>query len=151
MLGGQKYSLLIPTFNRPGLLDALLDYLSDKKVQFQIFILDSSTHENKAKNKVIAKRYDLDLRHLDFEEDARLDFKIGSGLREVDSDYVSVCADDDIVFVDAIEECVNELDSDAALAACHGIYLNFDVNQAAVNLQIEYASPSIDMDDAVDR
>jgi hypothetical protein len=88
---------------------------------------------------------------LDFSEDARFDYKIGSALREIDSDYVSLCADDDIVFVDAIEECINELDCDVTLAACHGIYLNFAVSQTLVRLNIEYASPSIDMDDVVDR
>lgn len=151
MLTAQKYSLLIPTFNRPSILDALLAYLATKKVQFPIFILDSSANENKIKNRVVAKRHGLDVRHLEFNEDARFDFKIGTALLEMDSDYVSLCADDDIVFVKAIEECIDELDADATLAACHGIYLNFHVSETLVNLTIEYASPSIDMDDVVDR
>src|SRR4029079_19671323 len=98
MLTGEKYSLLIPTFNRPLMLGALLEYLANKKVRFPIFILDSSSSENKAKNKISAKRYDLDLRHLDFKDDSRFDFKIGRALRDVSSEYVSLCADDDIVF-----------------------------------------------------
>ena len=151
MLTGEKYSLLISTFNRPAMLGALLEYLANKKVQFPIFILDSSSNENKAQNREVADRYGLHVRHLDFNEDARFDFKIGTALREVDSDYVSLCADDDIVFIEAIEECVDELDRDAELVACHGVYLNFDVNQAEVHLRIEYASPSIDSDNVVDR
>jgi glycosyltransferase domain-containing protein len=151
MLSAQDYSMMIPTFNRPGFLNAIMGYLASKKVRFPILILDSSSDENKAQNRVAAKRYDLDVRHLEFDEDARFDFKIGSALREIDSDYVSLCADDDIVFVDAIEACIDELEQDATLAACHGIYLNFEVNQALVNLRVEYAAPSIDMDDVVGR
>jgi len=151
MLTAQKYSLLIPTFNRPVLLDALLTYFAGKKVQFPIFILDSSSPENKGKNRVVAKKHRLDIRHLEFNEDVRLDFKVGAALRGVDSEYVSLCADDDIVFVDAIEQCVDELHADPTLAGCHGIYLNFAVSQTLVDLSIEYASPSIDMDDVVER
>jgi hypothetical protein len=95
MLTSKKYSLLVPTFNRPTLLNELLGYLASKKVRFPIFILDSSSSENKAKNRVVAERYDLDVRHLEFDEDARFDYKIGGALREIDSDYVSLCADDD--------------------------------------------------------
>jgi glycosyltransferase domain-containing protein len=151
MLTAQKYSMLIPTFNRPKLLNALLDYLANKKAQFPIYILDSSALENKIENRVVAKRHALNVRHLEFNEDARLDSKIGTALREIGSDYVSLCADDDIVFVNAIEQCIDELDFDATLVACHGIYLNFDVSRPLVKLNIEYASPSIDMDDAVER
>src|SRR5262249_27512607 len=99
----------------------------------------------------VAKRYDLHMRHLEFSEDARFDFKVETALRKVGSDYVSLCADDDIVFIEAIGECIDELDHDARLAACHGVYLNFDVRQHEVRLSIEYTSPSIDSDDAVDR
>jgi len=151
MLTAQKYSLLIPTFNRPVLLDALLGYLADKKVQFPIFILDSSSNENKDKNRFAAKHHALNVRYLKFNEDARFDHKIGSALREIDSEYVSLCADDDVVFVEAIGECIDALDRDAELAACHGVYLNFDIDQPEVRLRIEYASPSIDSGSVVDR
>ena len=151
MLTAQKYSLLIPTFNRPAMLNALLEYFTNKKVRFPIFILDSSANENKVENRLVAKRHDLVVRHMEFDEDARFDFKIASALREIDSDYVSLCADDDVVFVDAIEACVGELDCDTELAACHGVYLNLTVSQADVDLRIEYASPSIDVDGVIDR
>jgi len=151
MLTGQKYSLLIPTFNRPSLLDALLGYLAEKEVSFPILVLDSSSDENKCKNEVVADRYDLNVRHLKFDERARFDFKIGSALREVDSEYVSLCADDDIVFIDAIDACINEMDRREDLAACHGIYLNYSLNHSCVELRVEYASPSIDTNNAIGR
>jgi len=151
MFTSQKYSLLIPTFNRPPMLDALLEYLANKEVQFPVFILDSSSNENKTKNREAAKRYHLHVRHLEFEENARFDFKIGSALQEIESDYVSLCADDDIVFINAIEACIGELDRDAELAACHGVYLNFSIGKSEVVLRVEYASPSIDLDDAIRR
>src|SRR5262245_59138621 len=151
MLTGENYSLLIPTFNRPAMLNALLEYLAKRKVEFPIFILDSSGNENKRKNRESAQRYDLDIKHLEFDEDARFDFKIGSALCEISSDYVSLCADDDIVFIDAIEACIDEMDRDTTLAGCHGAYLNFAVEQPLVNLRVEYAAPSIDMDGVIGR
>ena len=103
-------------------------------MQFPVFILDSSSQENKTKNREAAKRYHLHVRHLEFDENTRFDSKIGSALQEIESDYVSLCADDDIVFIDAIETCIDELDRDAELAACHGVYLNFSNGETEVAL-----------------
>jgi glycosyltransferase domain-containing protein len=151
MLTAQKYSLLIPTFNRPALLEALIRYLSDKCVSFPICILDSGNEESKALNRTIVRRYKLDLRYREFAPITRFDAKVRAILTEITSDYVSLCADDDIVFADAVEACVRELDRDPELALCHGVYLNLAVADRVAKLTVEYASPSLDADGPIER
>lgn len=147
----QKYSLMIPTFNRPVLLDGLLEYFADKRASFPIFVLDSSSDENKIKNQAAVARHDLKTRVLDFKPDVRFDFKIAKALSEIETDYVSLCADDDFIFIDTLEACVGELERDRQLVACHGVYLSFTKASPEILLGLEYASPSIDSEDAIER
>jgi glycosyltransferase domain-containing protein len=151
MLTTKKYSVMIPTFNRPMMLDALLGYFSSKNVKFPIFVLDSSGIENKALNKQAIGRYALNVRHLEFPESIRFYTKVAAALHEIGSEYVSLCADDDVVFVDAIEDCIGEMDRQPDLSACHGIYLNFSDRVPKVDLSFEYSSPSIDDGEVVRR
>src|SRR5215469_2781535 len=147
----QKYSLMIPTFNRPKLLDGLLSYLADQRASFPIFVLDSSRDENKEKNRAVVARYDLRAQIIDFDSDVRFDFKIAEALKKIDSEYVSLCADDDFVFTGTLEACIRELESDRQLVACHGIYLNFTDAAPEIVVNLEYASPSIDAEGAIER
>jgi hypothetical protein len=117
-----RYTLVIPTYNRPKLLHALVRSLESGPTQFDIIVADSSTDANKKKNREFFK--------------AR-------------TEYVSLCADDDLVFADAICRCVAELDRDPESIGCHGIYLNFSISERkpAIDLFLEYSAPSIDAED----
>jgi glycosyltransferase domain-containing protein len=151
MLTAQRYSVLIPTFNRPKMLDGLLGYFSRKNVKFPIFVLDSSGVENNALNKTAIGRYQLNVRHLEFSESARFYSKVAAALHQIESEYVSLCADDDVVFVEAVEACIDEMDRQPDLSGCHGIYLNFSDGVSKVHLNFEYSSPSIGDEEVVRR
>jgi len=147
----ENYTLVIPTFNRPLLLGALLRYLESARAAFPILILDSSSEENRRRNRAMLAALQLNAKLLEFDEQVNVFAKFNEGLAKVETDYVSVCADDDLVFVDAIAASVGTLVDRPDYVACHGIYMNFSVVGRVVDLQIEYAGPSIEATDAGDR
>jgi len=141
-----KYSMIIPTYNRPVLLKRLISYLSNKQVGFQIFVLDSSSNEDtKRDNKCICANTNLKIAYFDYPSEIIGKDKVLDGLKKVDTEYMSFCADDDIVFPDSIKKCLDFLVDNADYAGCHAYYLNFtNINDKECQISLEYSSPSID-------
>jgi glycosyltransferase domain-containing protein len=151
MIATEKFTLLVPTKDRPALLNGLLNYLSSKSTQFQIVVVDSSSPDNKELNRRSIEKKHLNVRHIDFHDAAMVISKINAAMANVYTEYVGFCGDDDLVFVDAIEDSVRELDRTSDFIACHGTYLNFRLSPEESDLFIEYASPSLDASDLLGR
>ncbi len=141
-----KYSMVIPTYNRPVLLKKLISFLSHKQVSFPIFVLDSSIkEEDKRDNKHICANSNLKIAYFDYPSETTGGYKVLDGLKKVDTEYVSFCADDDIVFPEAIENCLDFLVNNTEYVGCHGYYLNFEkLEENEYKIFLEYKSPSID-------
>lgn len=144
MLSSSRFTLVIPTYNRPWLLNGLLAHLAAKHTAFRIVILDSSSTKNQALNREAVARHPLNIEWLGFDENTDAVEKFCSGLSRVETPYTAFCADDDLIFVDSIEACVTELENHARVVACHGLYLNFSPDQRNLDVKIEYSAPSID-------
>jgi glycosyltransferase domain-containing protein len=142
------HTLIVPTYNRPSLLRALICHLESEGRFLNIVVADSSTDPDRLRNREFLKECGSHVRHLEFPSDISFVVKLNIVLREVRTKYVSVCADDDMVFVDAVESCIDELDRDPELVGCHGTYLNFKFAESdrAIDVQVEYSSPSIEGD-----
>jgi glycosyltransferase domain-containing protein len=143
----RNYTLVIPTYNRPLLLDSLLTHLEQAGADFPILVLDSSIPETQSKNLEACSQRRLQIDHVRFDNDIRPDQKLIHGIGRVKTDYCSLCADDDLVFPDAIQACLAHLENHADVALCHGLYLNFNPQRNHAELRIEYASSSIDGED----
>lgn len=147
----KAFTLVIPTYNRPILLNGLLNYLQSNFAKFQILILDSSSPEFKAQNRDVVSQRDLNMRHVEFDETTPFLTKINSQLRDVRTDYVSLCADDNLVLLDAIERNVETLNAKPDAIACHGLGLELILSGKRARLNIDNMSPSIDSGDLVGR
>lgn len=113
-----------------------------------LIVLDSSSDKHAADNAAsIAELNQSDqlIQYFRYSSDIPMAEKIAQGLENVQTPYVSLCADDDIVFPDALEQAIGVLEQDTSVAAAHGIYVSFHVGKRRV-LQImrEYSGPSID-------
>src|SRR5258706_8484819 len=93
----RTYTLLIPTFNRPDLLGRLLTYLSRQSARFRLFVLDSSSDADKAKNAETVSSVKLPIRHLQYDSGISPFDKFRIGTYTVETQFVSLCADDDVV------------------------------------------------------
>ena len=93
----RSYTLLIPTFNRPDLLGRLLTYLEKQSAGFAVVVLDSSFPDNKAKNADVVSSVTLNIKRIEFDERISPFDKFRAGIEAIETQFVSLCADDDIV------------------------------------------------------
>ncbi len=139
MASADSYTLLIPTYNRPDLLARLLRYLGHSAFPHPIQVLDSSGEVALARNAATCAASGLRIRHRTFPGDIAVDRKWLEGIREVETPYVSYCADDDFVLAEALANCLRFLEAHPDHIACHGHYINF---QAPGQYRTEYSGPS---------
>lgn len=128
------YTLVIPTYNRPALLDRLLSYLERQQPSFSILVLDSSPEPARSENRTRIEKSALNVRHLTFDTSIHPYLKMQAGLKEVTTPFVSACADDDFVVLAGVAECLNILQANPTAAAAHGWYFNWQDTGARFDL-----------------
>jgi glycosyltransferase domain-containing protein len=127
VLSGSRtsYTMVITTHNRAALLSRLLDYLEAERASFPLLILDSSAAVVQRENANRIAHSRLEVRHLTYSPDLDSYLKVQDGLRVVGTAYCSVCADDDVVFLPALAQCLRVLARQPEVCAAHGTYFNF--------------------------
>ena len=141
---GEKYTLLIPTYNRPQLLERLLRYLERQRASFPILVADSSNPETRSQNNRAVSAMDLNVTHAAFDETIDPFAKMRDGLKMIRTPYSSICADDDLVFISALQRCVEVLERDPSAAVVHGLYFNFHETETFNLSFVGYRGKSID-------
>jgi len=146
-----RYTLLIPTFNRPAYLSRLVGYLAARRFPYPVRVLDSSSGEASSQNSETVSRAALDVVHEVYDPATPVHAKIGLGVASVESTYCSLCADDDILFTDELEALLGLLDSNSNLVVAHGYYVNFKPGEDFDMWHTDYSAPSIVAEDALKR
>lgn len=146
-----RYTLLIPTFNRPGHLRSLLGYLAARRFEYPVRVLDSSSGDALSQNSETVRRAALDTVHQTYDPATPIHKKIELGIASVESTYCSVCADDDVLFTDELNALFGVLDADPGLVVAHGYYVNFKPGEHFDIWYTDYSAPSIVAEDALKR
>jgi glycosyltransferase domain-containing protein len=146
-----RYTLLIPTFNRPAHLRSLLGYLAARRFPYPIRILDSSSSDALTQNREMVGREALDIVHEVHDPAISIHTKIGLAISSVESTYCSICADDDVLFTDELAGLLDILDADPSLVVAHGYYVNFKPGVDFDLWHTDYSAPSIVAGDALRR
>ncbi len=124
-----RFTVIIPTFNRPDYLQRLLGYYnrSGSDHHFKIIVADSSYPENKLKNaRIIDSCFALDILYLDdFSVNIHPNIKISGALGHVQTEYVVVCPDDDFVMIKSVNQCVDFFEKNQEFTSVHGRYIRF--------------------------
>lgn len=131
-----KYTIIIPTYNRPEYLKRLMSYYDDFNVECKIIIADSSTNENKNLNKNICSLFpNLNILHLD-DYPSAIDptEKIANSIKQVSSEYSVLCADDDFIVPNGIQQSIDFLEQNADYTIAYGVYLTFQIKQNKKNI-----------------
>jgi len=137
------YTLLVPTFNRPQLLARLLQCLDRQGAEFPITVLDSSPPAALDENRATIARSRLGVRHAIYDERTEPYAKIRDGLGRVATEYCSICADDDVLVVEAVRGCVRQLERRPDFALGHGYYFNFLETDTLELSRVMYRGDSI--------
>jgi glycosyltransferase domain-containing protein len=120
----RDFTLVIPTYNRPHLLAALLSYLETERADFHILVLDSSRPEVVTANRARLAASSLDSELAEF-PDLNPAEKWRRGIGQVTTPFCAVCADDDIVILETLNRCLNVLRDNVAAAAVQGYSFTF--------------------------
>ena len=119
------FTLVVPTYDRTAELGRLLRYLARHQMACPVVVLDSSHAGPRAANRAAVAEVDLDVRVLEFEPAMDPFEKFWRGVEQVATGACALCADDDLVLVDALAELIDVLARQRDCDAVHGQYFNF--------------------------
>ena len=121
----QDFTLVIPTYNRPKQLQALLTYLAAQQPRCRILILDSSQPEQRHANRQIAELTNFKLEYAEFPSETHPFDKFREGLHKVTTEFCALCADDDLVLLDGVQRCLDALRSNPSASVAQGYSFSF--------------------------
>lgn len=139
-----RHTLVIPTFNRPELLQKIIQYYRDRASWIDLLVLDSSQTDIASQNAATLSQFGAGVSHVVFPQDVAVVSKLCDGLALVRTPSVSFCADDDLVFPQGLSEAITFLLDHHDYVCAHGLYLNFRTAGRDLFLSSEYSSPSIE-------
>jgi glycosyltransferase domain-containing protein len=146
-----RYTLLIPTFNRPAYLRSLLGYLAARRFEYPVYVLDSSSGDALSQNRQTVDRGGLDIVYQIYDPSINAHKKIELAMSSVESTYCSLCADDDVLFTDELNHLFGVLDTNPDLVIAHGYYVNFKPDEDFDVWHTDYSTPSIVANDGLKR
>lgn len=123
----KRYTILIPTYNRPNYLRRLLSYYNKFGENYNMIIADSSSNENKKLNKnIISKFSKLNIFYIDkYSPTVRGYQKLLDAINQVKTKYSVFCADDDFITPNGINQSVDFLEKNPDFTTAHGYYISF--------------------------
>jgi glycosyltransferase domain-containing protein len=142
----QDFTLVIPTYNRPKQLEALLTYLAAQQPQCHVLILDSSQPNQRQANRTIAELASLKLKYAEFPSEMHPFDKFREGVHKVTTEFCALCADDDLVVLDGVQRCLEALRGNPSASVAQGYSFSFLCRQDGdIDLgNILYFTPTID-------
>jgi glycosyltransferase domain-containing protein len=124
----KEFTVFIPTYNRPKYLGRLLSYYNEckEKNSFEIIIADSSSPENKIKNKKIISLFlNSKISYIDsYPETTRPWVKFLDAVSRIKTEYCLLCSDDDFVIPMAARLAVDFLDANSDFSVAQGVHIN---------------------------
>ena len=105
----QDFTLVIPTYNRPKPLAALLSYLSAERPSFRILVLDSSQPRPRVATRKVVDAANLKLDYVEFPSETHPFDKFREGVHKVTTEFCALCADDDLIVPEGVERCLDAL------------------------------------------
>jgi glycosyltransferase domain-containing protein len=108
----------------------LLGYFSDCRIAHQIIIADGSSEEIKKKNRETASSFPaLKVLHLHhYSPETSFGDRLFDALKHVNTKYCVICADDDFITPNGIDQSVDFLESNSDFSVAHGRYIFFNLD-----------------------
>lgn len=146
-----KFTLIVPAFNRPAELSRLLAYLARHKVDSPVLVLDSSEPVTQQVNRASIATIGGNIRLVSLDPQVSPWEKFLRGSELVQSEYCALCADDDLVLPGSLGPLVAFLQEHPDYSVAHGWYFTFYDNVHIGITASVYRGASIDHGDPLDR
>lgn len=121
----QDFTLVIPTYNRPSHLKALLTYLSANGLRSPVLILDSSEPRSRAANRKTIDKAGIEVAYAEFPSDTHPFDKFRDGVNQVTTPFCALCADDDLIVPDGVARCLGALMANPEASVAQGYSFSF--------------------------
>lgn len=133
-----KFTIIIPTYNRYPFLFRLLTYLNQyDTIDFNIQILDSSNVVLEDEKLNVLKMWNR-VTHKKFDSNTFLSQKLGFGLIDVKTPYAVFCADDDYINPNAIVQCIEFLNSHQDYSSAMGMLMSYSSEKSFKTRQFKW-------------
>jgi glycosyltransferase domain-containing protein len=142
----QDFTLVIPTYNRPKPLAALLSHIGATRPTCRVLILDSSQPQLRAATRNVADSANLALDYVEFPSETHPFDKFREGVHKVTTEFCALCADDDLVVLEGVARCLDALRHNPQASVAQGYSFSFLCRpDGAMDLgNILYFSSSVD-------
>lgn len=137
------FTLIVPTYRRPGELARLLGFLARAGFSGRLLVLDSSPEPARSANARTIAGSHLAILERVFDPQVKPFDKFAEGAAMVETPYAAFCADDDLVFPAALETLVGRLAAAPQVVAVHGWYFGFRPGDTLELESIIYRGPSV--------
>jgi glycosyltransferase domain-containing protein len=116
-------TIIIPTYQRTAFLKRLLQYYTDVRLMIPLLIADSSQEPAASANQAIIQdmRTHLNLHYQTYDPSMRPETKIAAAVETVTTKYTVLCADDDFLIPNGINQCVTFLESHTDYSIASGL------------------------------
>lgn len=146
-----RYTLVVPTYNRPADLARLLSYVENHRLDCPVLVADSSEPAIAQANAEAVARTRADVRLERFDPDTSPWVKFWRAAELVTTPYCSMCADDDLVVPGSLTTLVDHLEAHPDYSAAHGWYFTFYDNGHIGITSSVYRGASIDGEEPLER
>jgi glycosyltransferase domain-containing protein len=121
-----KLTLVIPTRNRSAYLHRLLSFCEGSFPPISIIVADSSDSEESRINLTCCSQASMHrLRRLEYASEVPVLAKMIDAVRNVETPFMALCADDDFLLPGCLPEAVHILDSDPSTSCVQGLEVFF--------------------------
>ncbi len=114
-----KVTVLIPTYNRHAYLKRLLKYYIHSEIVLNILIADSSVKP--LDDELTELISSSGLGYLKFPPEVTPQKKILNSLGKISTEYVVICADDDLIVPTAIKDCISFMEQNPDFSIVQGV------------------------------
>jgi glycosyltransferase domain-containing protein len=149
----QDFTFVIPTYNRPKPLAALLGHIGATRPTCRVLVLDSSQPQLRAATRNVADSANLALDYVEFPSETHPFDKFREGVQKVATEFCALCADDDLVVLEGVERCLDALRHNPQASVAQGYSFSFLCRpDGAMDLgNILYFSSTIDSTTPLER
>jgi glycosyltransferase domain-containing protein len=122
----KKISVIIPTCNRPEYLRRILSYFSEYGEDWNVIVADASSDKNRKRNKEIIFSFsNLNITQLSDHPSELRDLDVYYAIKDVKEKYCVLCADDDFITTNGINQSIDFLERNPDFTVAHGYYITF--------------------------
>lgn len=147
-----QFTLLVPTRDRPALLQRLLHYYENESFQNFIVVADSSdTTAFEENRKTMSRCRACKVVHRGFDSSIEFFEKVVNALKTVDTPYVGLCADDDFIASHSVDRSVEFLTKHPSYNAVQGRSFTVEISNNQKLHVVAYPQHAVEGADAKTR